>query len=258
MIALKAFGELVMRHKGASICVMGGGANLARDIDGLKADVWISTNAHGAKLRSVDYVVAMDNLHTVTKEQMEGLIRPHTDAPIIGPWHWCDYGVTNYPLAPRLIFSGVIAQWVACMLGAHPLIMAGFDCYGYGRDSTLPEGRRSLNQHKDIVPHLSCAVRVVSGPLTALWPAYDPAETFGAYTPPGLLAMTAADEHGVFVKVIKPIEIRGRQYPIGTTLHAPHAEVWRQIKHRSLMEVPAPKPAPIKRSAKWQQPNMST
>ncbi len=231
MIALKSFGELVMRHKGARICVMGGGPNLASDIEKVDdADIWISSNEHGARLRRVDYVVAMDNLHTALKVPMEGHIRPHTKAPIIGPWHWCDYGITNYPLAPKLIFSGVIAQWAAYLMGAHPVIMAGFDCYG--------GTHRSMGQHKEMAPHVRCPVRVVSGPLIGTWPAYDPAEKFGEYVPPDVFGVEKT-AHGIKVRVVKPVDIRGHQYPPGTVLTVPRAEVWRQIKHRSLAEVSA-------------------
>lgn len=238
MIALKSFGELVMRHKGARICVMGGGPTLAEDIAQVEADIWIGTNQHGAALRPVDYVVAMDNLHTVQQVLMPTLIRPHTDAPIIGPWHWCDYGITNYPLAPRLMFSGVIAQWVACMMGAHPVIMAGFGCY----EGTVQE-RGAINQHRDIMPFVECAVRVVSGPLTRFWPRYDPAEVLPPYVAPEIFS--GVMEHGICVKVIKPVPIRGREYPVGTILYVPLADVHRQIKHRSLIEVDPPeRPSP--------------
>lgn len=229
MIALHSFGELVMKHKGARICVMGGGPNLADDIARVEADVWISANQHGAALRPVDYVVAMDNLHTVHKTMMRDIIREHTDAPIIGPWHWCDYGVTNYPLAPRLMFTGIVAHWIARLLGAHPVILAGYDCYG-GK-------HRTFGHHKEYMPFMSCAVRVVSGPLLDIWPAYDPRETFPPYVMPEGLDIER--EHGVTVKVIKPVEVRGVEYPVGTILRAPKAEIWRQIKHRSLAEVAA-------------------
>jgi hypothetical protein len=234
MIALKSFGELVMRHKGARICVMGGGPNLASDIEKVDADIWISSNQHGAKLHEVDYVLAMDNEHTVLKVPMEGVIRQHTKAPIIGPWHWCDYGLTTYPLAPRLLLSGVIASWAAHMMGAHPVILAGFDCYG-----GTP---RSVNQHGDYVPHLKqCQVRVVSGPLLKFWKQYDREEAMPGYVPPDVFVES---EHGVRVRVVKPVEIRGRTWPVGSVLHVPKAEVWRQIKHRSLEELP-PEPAVV-------------
>jgi hypothetical protein len=141
-----------------------------------------------------------------------------TKAPIIGPWHWCDYGITHYPLEPRLVFSGVIAQWCGYLMGAHPLILAGFDCYG--------GTHRSMGQHKEYAPHLKCEIRVASGPLIGTWPKYDPAETFPEYVPPEVFIET---EHGVKVRVVKPVEIRGLQYPVGTVLQVPRAEVWRQI-----------------------------
>jgi hypothetical protein len=170
----------------------------------------------------------MDNLHTVTKDPMLGVIRAFTDAPIIGPWHWCDYGITNYPLAPRLMFTGIVAHWVAGMLGGHPVILAGYDCYG-GR-------HRTFGHHKEYVPFMGrTQVRVVSGPLTEVWPAYDPGEDFEPFVVPDDLDIES--EHGITVKVIKPVPIRGVEYPVGTVLRVPKAEVWRQIKHRSLAEV---------------------
>ena len=228
MIALHSFGELVMRHKGQRICVMGGGPNLASDIERVDADIWVSANQHGAKLRPVDYVVAMDNLHTVHKVPMKGIIREFTDAPIIGPWHWCDYGITTYPLAPRLLFTGVIAQWVAYLMGAHPIIMAGYDCYG--------GTHRTRSQHKEYAGFIKGEVRVASGTLLGVWPEYDPEEQFKPYVVPDVFDF-AEERHGVTVKVIKPVPIRGVEYPPGTVLRVPKAEVWRQIKHRSLMEI---------------------
>lgn len=230
MIALRSFGELVMKHKGARICVMGGGPNLATDIAQVDADVWISANQHGAALRPVDYVVAMDNLHTIQRVLMLDIIRKHTDAPIIGPWHWCDYGITNYPLAPRLMFTGIVAHWLAGMMGGHPVILAGYDCYG-GK-------HRTFAHHKEYVPHMAnTQVRVVSGPLQEVWPAYDPEEVLPEFVVPDDLDIER--EHGVTVKVIKPVPIRGIEYPVGTVLRVPRAEIWRQLKHRSLAEIAA-------------------
>lgn len=230
MIALRSFGELVMKHKGARICVMGGGPNLASDIAQVEADVWISANQHGAALRPVDYVVAMDNLHTIHRVLMLDIIREHTDAPIIGPWHWCDYGITNYPLAPRLMFTGIVAHWLAGMMGGHPVILAGYDCYG--------GTHRTFSHHKEYVPHMQMShVRVVSGPLRAVWPTYAADEKFDPYVVPETLDIE--QEHGVTVKVVKPVPIRGVEYPVGTILRVPKAEIWRQLKHRSLAEVAA-------------------
>jgi hypothetical protein len=246
LVSLKSFGELVMRHRGARICVMGGGPSLRSDLDvvGDGADVWISVNDHGAKVRGVDYAIAMDNLHTTQHVLMPTLIRPHTDAPIIGPWQWCDYGLTDYPLNPRMLFTGVVATWAASLMGAHPVILAGFDCTGHAK--------RSIDQHKEYAAKfVTGKVRAVSGPLADVWGRYDPAEALGEYKAPDVLDYANAS-NGVLVRVRKAVPIRGHEYPVGTLIRVPRAEVWRQIKHRSLVEVDEPKIAPPKQPRRKQ------
>jgi hypothetical protein len=236
LISLKSFGELVMCHKGARICVMGGGPSLLGDLEVLdgKADVWISVNDHGAKVRSVDYAIAMDNLHTTKHVLMDSLIRPLTNAPIIGPWQWCDYALTDYPLNPRMLFTGVVATWAASLMGAHPVILAGFDCTGHAK--------RSIEQHREYAAKfVTGKVRAISGPLTEVWGRYHADDVLGDYTPPDVLDY-ANRTNGVLVRVRKPVDIRGGTYPVGSLLRVPKAEVWRQIKHRSLVEVDEPAP----------------
>jgi hypothetical protein len=224
---MRSFGELVMKHRGQRICVMGGGPTLAPDVEKVQADVWISTNEHGAKLRPVDYVVAMDNLHTKLGVQMKGHIRPHTDAPIIGPWHWNDWQLTKWPGMPAMPLSGVIASWLAFMLGGHPVILAGFDCYG---------GRKT-HQHRDIAPHIAAEVRVVSGPLLAMYPQYDPAEQFAPFVAPDVMKLMPELDGEIRVRVRKPVDVRGHEWPVGSELVIPRHEVARQLKHKSLEEI---------------------
>jgi hypothetical protein len=42
----------------------------------------------------------------------------------------------------------------------------------------------------------------------------------------------------VYVKVMKPVEVSGVLHVVGSVFRAPFEEVRRQIKHRSLVEVP--------------------
>jgi hypothetical protein len=224
---MRSFGELAMRHRGARICVMGGGPTLAPDIEKVTADVWISTNEHGAKLRPVDYVVAMDNLHTKLGVSMKGHIRPHTQAPILGPWHWNDWQITRWPGLPNMPLSGVIATWVAYILGAHPVILAGFDCYG----------GRKVGQHREMAPNIAAEVRVVSGPLIGLYRQYDPQETFAPYVAPDVMKLMPELDGEIKVRVRKPVAIRGYEWPIGSELVIPRYEVKHQLKHKSLVEI---------------------
>jgi hypothetical protein len=226
---IRSFGELVMAHKGERICVMGGGPSLVSDLESVKADVWISVNEHGAKIRKADYLVAMDDIHTKLHTPMLKHLRQHTDAPIICPWHWGDYQLSTWPLSPRFMLSGVMATWVAYLMGAHPLILAGFDCYG-GHGATM-------GQHRSYVPHVKCEVRVVSGPLTEFYPAYRANERRAAYVPPDVFTEHPEFADEIKVRVVKPVAVRGHEWPVGTELMVSRFEVRRQIKHKSLLEV---------------------
>jgi hypothetical protein len=228
---IASFGDLVMRHRGARICVMGGGPTLAADVAKVEADVWISVNEHGAKVRGeVDYVVAMDDIHTQLHTPMLRHIRRWTAAPIITPWFWGDFQLMKWPLIPRFMISGVVASWAASMMGAHPVILAGFGCRdGHGA---------TIGQHRDYLPHVLGEVRVCSGPLTQFYPLYT-GEPLGPYVVPAGLDLDELTRGEIVVKCRKPFEFHGREWPPGTQLRVSAYEVRRQIKHGSLIEVPA-------------------
>jgi hypothetical protein len=234
---IASFGDLVMRHRGARICVMGGGPSLAADLEKVEADVWISVNEHGAKARGeVDYVVSMDDVHTQLHKPMRKHIRQWTDAPIITPWFWGDYQLMKWPLIPRFMISGVVASWAASMMGAHPVILAGFGCRA---SPEFPNGHgATVGQHRDYIPHVHAQVRVCSGPLTQFYPLYT-GEPLGPYEVPAGLDLDALTRGEIVVKVVKPFEFHGREWPPGTQLKVSAYEVRRQIKHRSLIEVAA-------------------
>ena len=101
--------DLIMKHAGQRICVMGGGPTLADDLKKVKADVYISVNDHGARQREVDYIVCMDNVHTAKKVEMRHYLRRFSDAPIVSPWHWGQYQLLRWPDYPCLFNSGIIA-----------------------------------------------------------------------------------------------------------------------------------------------------
>lgn len=229
---MKSFAELVLKHKGERICIMGGAPSLASDIENVKADVWISCNEHGAKLRPVDYVVAMDRVHTVHHVPMDQWIRRHTDAPIIGPWMFADYRIGKYPLEPKQIVTGVVATWVAWAMGAHPVILAGFDCYKDKRG-----GQPTMHQHEAYRQFVKGEVRVCSGPLLSLYPEYRSNERRKAYTVPEGLNLISSTDGDVRVRVRVPIEIRGVLFQPGQEFTINRREVRLQIKHKSLIEV---------------------
>lgn len=206
---------------------MGGSPCLDKDLENVEADVWISANEHGAKRRKVDYVVGMDEIHTVKRVRMEKYLRDFTDAPIIGPWQWDNYQMMRWPLFPRLMNSGVLATWVGYLMGSHPLILAGFDCYG--------GNPRIVKMHEDYLPHVKGEIRVCSGVLTKFYKTYDPDEQFEPYVIPKILG--EALDGLIKVKVNAHFETGGTVWPVGTILTVSPFEFRRQIKHKSLIEV---------------------
>lgn len=216
--------DLIMAHAGKRICVMGGSKSLDSDLERVKADIWISVNDHGAKRRPVDYIVCMDNIHTGNKREMRHFLRLASDAPVISPWHWGQYQICQWPEYPYLFNSGVIASWVAGLMGGHPVILAGFDCYG--------GDRRIMDMHRKFIPHIKSEVRVVSGPLVGMFPQYDPKEKRGKFVKPEIFG--PAREGQIKVRIVAPFEYRGYKWPLGTVLTVAEWEVRRQIKHKSL------------------------
>lgn len=216
--------DLIMKHAGKSICIMGGGKSLDDDLKHVNADIYISVNEHGAKRRKVDYIVCMDDKHTGNKMWMRDYLKQYSDAPVISPWHWGKYQICRWPDYPYLFNSGVIASWVAYLMGANPIIFAGFDCYG-GQ-------ARIVDMHRKFVKHNKCENRVVSGCLQKLYKAYNSDEVMNEFVIPQIFG--EALEGQIKVKVNAPFEYRGYSWPIGTILTVSEFEVRRQIKHKSL------------------------
>jgi hypothetical protein len=224
---VKPLADLIMRHAGQRICIMGGSKSLDTDLETIEADVWVSVNDHGARRRDVDYIVCMDNVHTAKKVEMRHYLREFSDAPVISPWHWGEYQICRWPDYPYLFNSGVIASWVAYLMGAHPLIFAGFDCYG-GQ-------ARIIDMHRKFVKHNACECRVASGPLLQLYLQHDVDEKFSTFKVPEIFGEATEGQIQVLVKA--PFEYRGYAWPIGTKLTVSEYEVRRQIKHKSLERI---------------------
>jgi len=220
--------SLVLLHSGQRIVVMGGAGSLARDIDGLEADVWISVNEHGAKLREVDYVVAMDEEHGTKRVPMRRVVRELTNAPIIGPHESNDIRLHTWPTCPRKGLSGMVATWVAWVMGGHPVILAGFDAYNGTK----------IHEAKAIRDDVKGPVRVVNGgPLTAVWPAYDPDERFPDFAEHTAHGGLLGFDGNIRVRVRKPTYVNGLAVTPGMEFRVMRHEVSRLLHHKVLVEI---------------------
>lgn len=223
------FRDLFLKHKGKRICVMGGAPSLESDLAQIDADVYISANERGAALREPDYMLAMDESHRRTHESMGAFLRRHSSAPIISPHSYADIRLGQWPQQPRWVLSGMVSIWAAFVMGAKVVIVAGCDAFG-GEPGYITEARR-------IARDVHCPVRVVSGPLTSVWPQYDPAEKFGRYTPHTAIAGWLGQDGKIQVRVRKPCTIAGLDRLSGETLTAWRNEVRVLLKHRMIEEI---------------------
>ena len=225
------FRELVLKHPGARIAIMGGAPTLRENVPQIDADVWISTNAHGLDIRSADYVVAMDNEHRGAGGMpMERYLRGKSSLPIIGPEHWADYVISGWPSCPTRVLTGQIAAWCAFGMGASIVILAGFDNY----DGQSTQAHKACDR---VQPFIHCPVRVCGGGrLTKWWPAFDPHETFPPFEPhPAAIAMRGTD-NAVRVRVNKPTQINGVERVRGQELTVQRHQVAYHLKHKLVFE----------------------
>jgi len=230
---LRDFRELILAHKGKRICVMGGADTLESDLAGIEADVYISTNAHGAQLRRPDYVLAMDERHSKHgSAPMGAWLRERTDAPIISPHSYADIRLGHWPQNPRFVLSGMVATWTAFAMGACVVILAG--CDGYGGDTGYVEEAQKMS--RDVF----CPVRIAgSGPLTKVWPAYNPQETFMSDTTHSSIEGLRGIDGLIRVRTIKPCRIGLVDLEIGDELTVMRHEAARMLRHRKVVEIEA-------------------
>lgn len=222
------FKTLIGKHKGKTICVMGGAPTLQEEIKGVDAQAWISANEHGAKLRKVDYVVAMDDTHGVTQQKMDELIRQHTKAPIIGPWPHCDFILPDWPMAPKRVLSGVVAMWVAHCMGASEIILAGMDAYD-GKPS-------AMKAYREMAAHINTKVTVAGdGHLSVIFPPNKEFEQ--RYPDPVLARINENSADMITVEARKPTNVGGRPLAKGEQMTGTRHEFRRLLKHNVLVEV---------------------
>src|SRR5690606_19886620 len=148
---------------------------------------------------------------------------------IISPFGYADYVLADWPQRPRSVLSGMVSVWAAWMMGAKVVIVAG--CDGYGATNGY------LDEAKKIDRDVHCPVRVVSGPLSQVWPLYDPKETFGRYKPHSAIDGWLGKDGLINIRVIKPCTINYRDFQKGAVLPVYRNQVWRLLKHHMIEEV---------------------
>ncbi len=229
--ALRDFRDLILAHPGKRFIVMGGGPSLAADLKALgtrAGDVVISANGHGVDLRQPDYLLAMDHTHTGRQVPMGRHLRERSAAPIISPHGFADYRMGHWPECPRFVLSGMVAAWAAYAMGAKVVCLAGMD--GYADNDYTGEAQK-------IARDIHAPVRVASGFLTGVWPAYDAAERFGKYTPHTSIDGLRGIDNQIRIRARKPCKVGMVELERGQEMTGLRHEFARLLRHRMLEEV---------------------
>ena len=227
MTRITMFNELINTHEGARVCVMGGAACLDDDLKQINADLFISANEHGCKIRKADYIVAMDEQHGCGRA-MGKVLREFSDAPIISPASYSDYKMSTWPFAPRRIYSGLVGAWVAWALGAKVVILAGMDSY----NGTVGAVNKAKKYHAEI----PCPVRSVGGRMGDVWPAYRKGERFRVKHYPAMDTLIMKDGMTT-VRAMKPTSVNGIDLDKGDTLEVMRHDARRLLRHNILVEI---------------------
>lgn len=228
---MKPLSDLVHAHRGRPALIMGGGASMPEQAARApEASVQISVNQHGCLLRKCDYIVACDDKPGKRFAGPNGLVDLKSfGVPIISPRSsMADYRMFERPTPNN---SGIIASWIAWLMGCCPILLAGMDCFAGGVTYWHTPNAQSSGRGLMVDRHVQkwrflreklpeAGIRLMGdGPLRELFKVYDRAEVLTPVWPdPAVIASQVA---GKRVRVVKP----WRKYPAGIELQVGTAEL---------------------------------
>jgi hypothetical protein len=194
--------ELRDRHAGQTFVVLGGGPSLAEEMRHAPAGLRISANEHGARWGRCHYIVALDN----DPERVRGF-----GLPVIGQHP----DVADYLFEPLagLNLSGLQAVYVAYVLGAAQVVLAGMGLYQSRPGQPLPGAQPFAHQvalWERIRTTVPVGIRALGGPLTWLFGHADEGPAQPAAPPLPIVSSSAPE--GVLVHVIREGSMLGRRY----------------------------------------------
>ena len=220
--------ELVYARFGVPAVVMGGGPSLPGALErcpGRGDAVYISANDHGAKLAGCDYIVAHDKI--------EDRIRPF-GVPLVSRHLWADIRYLSFP-APN---SGVIAAWVAAMLGCAPIYIAGMDCWSGGTYWHNPKAKSAGHllkpvDHLSRWRHLFVTTKAQFLPIGGALEGAVGSWGVDRYTGPAQRDACLASVAGVTVRFVQDTPLKARTFRAGELAELTQREADRFIATRA-------------------------
>jgi len=228
--------SLALRYVGRPAVVMGGGVSLTSQLGQCPPDaLYLSANQHGAMVHNADYIVALDDI----EDQLRRF-----GVPIIGRRYWCDYRIQDWE---NVGDSGVTAAWLAAVMGCHPIILTGMDCYQGGTYHHDPAAFSSglakpFGEHlakwqalKGLLTH--AVVRSCGGPTAEIFGLWDPSEVLPEYVEPdSLLDMRLMPQQRVYTKA--RVWMNRHFVPPDTELVVSPKEFYKLVRHRRAVALP--------------------
>lgn len=177
--------ELIHRHVGRVGVVCGGGPSLPEQLARCPEDaIYVSANQHGCLIRKCDYIMMVDGIESREFERADGSKYTLRDfgTPIISPRPCGDYWLFEQPV-PGSGLMGAVILWA---MGCAPILPAGMDCYRgptYYHDPDAKSSGKTISPARHLDRWASLPVhapggqfRALGGPLSTIFPPYDPAE----------------------------------------------------------------------------------
>lgn len=167
--------------------VIGGGESAPKQLKQVpEGALLISANQHGCLLTKCDYLVACDNKPGRRYVSPKGLVDLRDfGIPIISPREsMAEYRI--YSKVPANS-SGVMAAWVAWLMGCVPICLVGMDLYLGKATYFHSPAAQSTGRHLMVSLHMNkwtilrdraigAMYRAMGGPLVGIFPAYSPTE----------------------------------------------------------------------------------
>jgi hypothetical protein len=238
--------DFIHAHAGRAAIVIGGGESAPETFRMAPADaVAFSANRHGCLLRPCDYIVACDEWGTKRKAKMaDGVERSIREwgAPVVSVRRVdADIRIFERPIAS----SGATGAWVAWVMGCAPILLCGMDCYigkAYFHDAKAQTTGRHVPESSHVARWSALPkfapdgmFRVLgNGPLTRLFPVYDPAEPVR----PPARPESVHGAMGETVRLKRPLKLVGQTVPDGVDVVLSTSEARRARAEGSLDRAP--------------------
>jgi len=254
----ESIADYALRYVGRPAIVIGGGPSVpwyfapGLSVAPPPVDALIITaNGHGCRLAAAG-VCRLPDFCVCVDDDQESVLRPY-GVPLITQRQFADIQLWTKPVHS----SGMLGCWVAWLMGCAPIVPLGMDMYAGGDAAVYfdaPDAKSAgtwvpPDQHLEHWGQLRRAVgddvfRAPAGSaLAALFPAFDPGETFAPATDVDIRRMACRGERVRFLRPHPRIR-GGGHYAIGAVVELGVMDA-RRLRREGAVELLDVSPADV-------------